>query len=143
MLPLNFIAIVIAAVAAFVIGALWHSVFFSKQWHSLAEIKEPTEEEKKAMTRYVWKPLLTSFITNLVMAFCLANIIFVNTAYFNNAGSITAGLGAGFWVWLGFMAMNTLSPVIWENRSIRYWAFGNAYTLTLMLTMGGIIAYLQ
>ncbi|MFZ2593694.1 MAG: DUF1761 domain-containing protein [Minisyncoccia bacterium] len=143
MLPISFTAVLAAAVTAFIIGAVWHTVLFTKLWLQLAGLPEPTEEEKKAYAPHMWKPLLAGFTTHLIMAFCLANILFVNTAYFNNAGSALAGILAGFWTWLGFMATNTLTPVIWERRSIKYWAFGNAYTLTIMLTMGVIISLIQ
>lgn len=139
MLPINFSAVFVAAVVAFIIGAVWHTVLFSKLWLRLAGLSEPTEEEKKAYAPHMWKPLLAGFATNLLMAFCLANILFVNTAYFNNAGSLSAGLLAGFWTWLGFMATVTLSPVIWEKKSIKYWMFGNAYTLLVMLAMGTVL----
>lgn len=141
MLPLNFMAILVAAVVAFIIGAIWHTVLFSKLWLQLAGLPEPTEAEKQESAKRMWKPLLSGFVMNLLMAFCLANIIHVTAVYFNAVGSISNGLGVAFWTWLGFVATVTMSPVIWERRSIKYWAFGAAYNLTIMLAMGAIIGW--
>jgi Protein of unknown function (DUF1761) len=139
MLPINGYAVCAAAFAAFSIGAVWHTVLFTKMWLSLAGISEPTEEEKRVYASHMWKPLLAGFVNTLLMAFCLANIIHVTAVYFNAVGSVTNGLGVAFWTWLGFMATVTMTPVIWERRSIAYWAFGAAYNLVAMLAMGAII----
>jgi hypothetical protein len=68
---MNIFAIVTAAVAAFVIGFLFHSPPLGKLWMKLANI-HPTGQEKMSG---MWKQMLLNFIANLVTAFVLAGII--------------------------------------------------------------------
>lgn len=146
MIPLNFAAIIVAALVAFFIGFLWHGPLFGKQWMKIAGIKEPSEEEKKKMMSQMWKPMGLGIMSYLVMAFVLAHSIYYYLFATMAAGSthdwVTA-LNAAFWNWLGFVAVVTVSPVLWEKKSWAHWAFTNAYFFVIMCGMALIITYWQ
>lgn len=137
MVPINLVAVLLAAVAQFIIGFLWHGPLFGKQWMAVTGIT-PTEEERKNML----KPMALGFLGSLVIAFILAHTIVFATSYTNTSGAL-AGMEGGFWGWLGFVAPVTMNLVLWERFSWKRWMFANAYHLVCFLTMGAIIGYMM
>lgn len=143
MIPINFVAVMVAAVAAFIVGFLWHGPLFGKQWMKLSGMKMPEGAELEKAKKEMWKPMLANLGINLVMAYCLAHIIYVTGVYFNALGSVGNALGVAFWTWLGFVAVVTMSPVLWEKMSFAKWTFTNAYWFVVMCVMSVIIALWQ
>ncbi len=128
---LNYVAIPLAAVAAFLFGALYYGLF-GKPWMKAARI-EP-QQGKTPLT-----PFITGFIAELIMAWVLAGVI-----GHLGFGQVTPlnGIISGAFIWFGFMA-----TTIATNQ--RYQGFG--WTLTLIdaghwlgvaLIMGGVIGWL-
>jgi hypothetical protein len=141
MIPLNIVAIVVAALVAFAIGFFWHGPLFGKVWMRLAGIQEPSDEEKKKMMATMWQPMLMGVVSYVVMAFVLAHSIYYYMEATFTSPDWTVALSAAFWNWLGFVAVATVSPVLWEKKRWSYWAFGNAYFFVIMLVMSLIITY--
>jgi len=136
MLPLNLVAVAVAAVACFVIGFLMHGPIAGKLWMKLANIVPTGKEKFSDMVPM----MLKNFAMNLVTAFCLANIIFVSAIYHNNVGSAVGGMAVAFWVWLGFVVTATSMDVIWMGKSKNLWLFEVGSSLICFLAMGAIIA---
>jgi hypothetical protein len=134
MVPINYVAVLIAAVAQYVIGFMWHGPLFGKYWMEITGI-HPTDAEKKNM----WRSMVLGFISSLVTAFVMAHMVVFVTAYTNTQGWF-AGAEAGFWTWLGFVGPVTLNLVLWERFSMKRWYFANAYHLISLMTMGAILA---
>lgn len=134
-IPVNYIAVLVAAIANMVLGFLWYGPIFGKRWIALmgftpAQIKEG---QSKGMA----KQMILGFIGALVMNYVLAHsLIFANT--YLSASGVSAGLAGGFWNWLGFVAPVTLSSVLWEGKSWSLWILNNGYWL-LSLLVGGVI----
>ena len=125
---LNIPAVLVAALAAFVIGSLWYSVLFGKLWMKLAGVKK----EKK--DPYMAVRFLVYFIGQLVMSFVLAHFII-----FTNSVSYVEGLITAFWLWLGFIAPITIGSVLWEKKSINLFVLNNAYNLIALGAMSVIL----
>jgi hypothetical protein len=90
---LNYIHILVAALAYFIIGALWYSVLFQKPWMAAIGAKAPTEEAKKGM------PLMfaITFVLNFVICFAVAVVLhFVQPMSIVPAVKVGALLGACF-----------------------------------------------
>jgi hypothetical protein len=134
MIPINYVAVLLAAVAQVIIGSLWHGPLFGKYWSEITGI-HPTEAEKKQM----WKPAAIGFFSSLLIAYCLAHTVEFGTTYTQTFG-VAGGLMAGFWTWLGVVAPVTLNLVLWERFSMKRWYFANAYHLTCFLVMAVILA---
>jgi hypothetical protein len=146
MIPLNFFAIITAAAVAFFVGFLWHGPLFGKQWMKVAHIKMPEGAELEKAKRDMWKPMVMGFLSHVVMAFVLAHSIYYFLFATMSQGTthnwVTA-LNAAFWNWLGFVAVATVSPVLWEKKTWAHWAFGAAYWFVVMCVMSLIITYWQ
>jgi Protein of unknown function (DUF1761) len=66
--------------------------------------------------------------------------IFVTESYYNNVGSVTAGMGVAFWAWLGFTITATSMDVIWMGKSAKLWLFEVVASLVTFLAMGAVLA---
>jgi len=133
-MAVNVVAVIIAAVANFIIGFIWFSpMVFGKRWQKLSGIdaKKMNEMKKDMPMRYVG-----GIITSLIMAWVLA--IIINYA---PLATVTTAFGAlvGFWVWLGFFATSSLGGVLWEGKSIDLWTLNNTLHLIALIVMGAII----
>ncbi|QPC85978.1 DUF1761 family protein [Mesorhizobium sp. NBSH29] len=125
----NYLAVLLAAVAAWFFGALWYGILFSKPWIKAARIDLTTSRRSP-------EPFIVSFIAEVVMAIVLAGAI-------GHLGggqvTLTNGVISGLILWAGFIA-TTLAV----NQ--RYQGFGWGLTvidaghwLGVMLLMGAII----
>lgn len=132
--PINYLAVVAAAVASFVLGFLWYGPIFGKQWMVLSGIN-PDKPQKGMM-----KMMVMSFIGSFLMSYAFAHsLVFANT-YLNASGIFAALMGA-FWTWLGFIAPVTLSSVLWEGKPWKLWILNNAFYLVSLSVMGTILVF--
>jgi hypothetical protein len=127
---ISFFAILGAAIAKMVLGALWYSpVLFVRPWQRMTGI---TDEQMKAGMA---KALVVDFIGSLVMAFVLAHVI-----RYAGATTVLEGLAVGFWCWLGFVAVATVTTVTYERKPFNLFLLSNGYLLIALLAMGAILA---
>lgn len=127
----NVLAIFVAAIVSYALGALWYSpVLFGNPWMRLMKLskKDLRKAQNKAMRGY-----LITFITTLVTAIVLSLMI---TAV---GASISTGLKVAFLAWLGFIATSTLGSTLWEDKPVELWLLNNAYYLLSFILMGAIL----
>lgn len=135
MLPVNYIAVLIAAITNFVIGFLFHGPVFGKTWMKLANI-HPTGNEKFAD---MIPQLVKNFLVNVLFAYVLSVMyLFASTSAFMSSG-VTTGITVAFFVWLGFIFTSTSIEVIWMGRSYKLWLFELFASLVSCIAMGAII----
>jgi len=128
--PINYIALVVAAIARFLFGWLWYSpLLFGKAWMALTNCNP--DEMKRRM------PVLapTDLISNFVMAFVL-----VHAVHYAGAANWGQGAAVGFFNWLGFIATVTLMSTLYEKRPAKLFWINNGFQLISLLIMGAIIA---
>ncbi len=139
-LPINYSAVCVAGLVAFVLGFLFHGPLFGKLWMKLAGIKEPTAEEMSAARKTMWKPVLANLAVNILMSYILA---VVYTLAASSALVTSSGMALGIYcaavLWLGFVVPVTLIEVIWMGRTCKHWAFEAACSIIYICAMGAII----
>jgi len=136
MLPINLVAVIIAAAAAFILGFLFHGPILGKLWMKLANI-HPTGNEKFAdmIPKMGW-----NLLVQLITAFVLAVIyLFTSSSPYIGKG-VGGGVVLGIWVWFGFLATSSSIEVIWMGRSFKLWLYEAVCSLIVMAVMGAIIA---
>lgn len=136
MVSINLVSVLVAAIATFIIGFLFHGPLFGKLWMKLANIHPTGNEKFSEMIPHMIK----NFVMNLVCAYVLAMFIGVVAGYYNNVGSIVGGMGIAFWAWLGFVVTSTSMDVIWMGKSKKLWLFEIVSSLVCFLAMGAILA---
>lgn len=136
MLTINLVAVLVAAIAMFIIGFLFHGPLFGKVWMRLANI-HPTDNEKFSD---MIPQMMRNFISNFVCAYVLAMFIYVTASYYDNVGNVVGGMGIAFWAWLGFVVTSTSMDVVWMGKSKKLWLFEIVSSLVSFLAMGAILA---
>ncbi|MES2225746.1 MAG: DUF1761 domain-containing protein [Patescibacteria group bacterium] len=135
---INYWAVLLAAIAAFVLGGLWFGPFFGKTWMKLAGIHMP-HEMTKAMRSSMMRSYAVVAIFSLVMATVLAHLLFYMNI-FTGVYGVDTGVTTAIWCWLGFVVPATLGSVLWEGRSWKYWFIVAGYWLVAMIIAGIILA---
>jgi hypothetical protein len=136
MLPINLLAVLVAAVVAFVLGFLFHGPISGKLWMKLANIT-PTGKEKLSdmVPQMFW-----NFVSNFVTAYVLAvMVLFASGSVYLDKTGAAAGICVALWVWLGFLVTSSSIEVIWMGRSKKLWLFEAGCSFVTMIAMGAII----
>lgn len=129
---MNYLAILVAAVANMALGFIWYGPLFGKPWIKLMGLtKESMEKAKKGME----KTYVMSFVTTLVMAYVLA--MFISKM---NITDITGGLTVAFWAWFGFIAPVMATEVLFGSKKWELFYINAGYQLVAMLAMGALLA---
>ena len=125
---LNWLAIFVSSLSAFIIGGLWYSALFSKQW-----MVENSFTEEDLRKRNMPKVFGLTFIYSFVMAFNLA--MFLNDAKTTTSWGGIAGFLAGF----GWVAMSIFIIGLFEKKSTRYMLIHAGYVTISLIVMGLIL----
>jgi hypothetical protein len=128
-LHFNHVAVLVAAVIQWILGALWYSLIFVKPWMALTGHKKG-ESSKGAVLS-----MIVSFLGGLVLCFVEAHFIL-----WSGAAAIYGGLLVGFICWLGFIAVPLLSETLYERRPFKLLAINAGYWLVALLISGGLLA---
>lgn len=128
--PINFIAISVAALAPILVGLVWYSPFlFGKQW------SEAHGYDRDELQERAGRSLIISFACYLVMAYVLS-------AIFSMAGiaSIADGMALTFLLWLGFLATLGLTAHLFSEKPFVIYLIDTSFQLVYVLLMGIILS---
>ncbi len=128
--PVNYLAVLVAALANYIIGAVWYSVLFSKSWKRLQGLSEMKVSAAS---------VILGIVGALVMSYVLDHALIFASAYMGTSG-VGAGLIVGALNWLGFIAPVTIGVVTYEKKPFALWLLNNGYWLLSLLVMGVILA---
>ncbi len=132
---LNWLAILVAAIATMILGFLWYSpLLFAKAWtremgYDLNDKAKMDEMRKSAGPAYAG-----SLAASLLSAFTLALIL-----HGIRADSLHFGVMASFHIWLGFVATVQFTGALFAKQSMRLFAINTGYQLVCFLVMGAIL----
>ena len=127
-MTINYLAVILAAFSAFVIGGLWYSpLLFAKPWMAVNNLKEGDLKGGEA------KIFGVSFILCLVMA--------ANLAAFLSGPDTTVGWGAtaGALAGVGWVALGIGVVSLFERRPLAYSLINGGYWAVAMTVMGAIL----
>ncbi len=128
---MNYLAILLAALAAVVVGSLWYSpLLFGKVWLRLRHV-DPSAMQGMSFPK---RQMAVAFVAALVCAYVLA--LFVSALGISTVGS---ALRLGFFVWLGFYATTLVDPVLWEDRPWMLYTLNAGHRLISTLVMALVI----
>ena len=129
---INHLAVVVSAVAYWVLGAVWYGLFSAP---FIALMRWRPEDVARIEAEGAAPQLAVVFLCSLVLAYVLAHFV-----KFTGAEDIWQGAQAGFWLWLGFVATTNLNTVLFEFRPLGLYLINNGYHLVAMLGMGALLA---
>ena len=125
----NYAAVVLAAIAYWILGGVWYAVLFSRPWMALEHI---TDEQAKSMNPVL--PYVITFVLNLLIAYALAQI-----CIWRNANTAGRGASVGVLLWIGFVGPITYTTYMYEMRPKELFAINEFFPLAGLVLMGAII----
>lgn len=131
----NYLAVLVAAIVAYVIGFMWHGPLFGKQWIRLMEIPQAKINEMQAKGMSAMAPqMVTAFVQQLIIAWVLALLI-ANLQITDVIGALSIAL----LLWLGFIVTTHLNEVLWGGKKMRLYLFNMTYLLVSFIVIGLIV----
>ena len=121
---MNWLAIFCAALAYFVLGAVWYSLLFGKIWGAEQERHCGGAGGAGPAAREFAGMLIANLVCNLVASAAIAFFIWsMGIEDLGGAIKLGAGLAAGF-------SITTLTIVhVWEQKSTKVWLIDASYHL--------------
>ncbi|MGH8369535.1 MAG: DUF1761 domain-containing protein [Gammaproteobacteria bacterium] len=129
---INYLAVVVAGLGGFVVGAVWYLPFtFGPLWlkanpHALEELEAGGRLRRYAIA------LLSSIVQAWVLACCLI--------YTGPDTGLGTALVAGLLLWLGFTAAPSLVDTLISRRRVSGWLVDTGHRLLATLVMAFLLA---
>lgn len=133
-MDINWLAVGLAALAAFFLGYLWYTVLFARPWQRLIGMESTKDAGGVADTPNLGKLLIGSLVLEIVAAFILAWHLGTGADWMT--GLMTGAL-LGVVVALAF-GINYL----FEGKPLGLWVINGSYNVVVFAAMGTIIGAL-
>ncbi len=125
----NWLAVLAAALAKFVIGGAWYSPpMFGPRWGAIVGVSPEAFKARMAPA------MVTDLVASLVLAWVLANVL-----KFTGVAGLVPGVRVSFFLWLGFVATPLLSTTVYEGRPLALFVINGGYWLVSIMVMGAVI----
>ncbi len=125
---INWLSVIVAAVSAFIIGAIWYSsVLFGKVWQR--ELKLSDEAIKNANMAVIF---ITSFLLQFIAAFVLDMFI-------GPESNLVTGILAGGLVGIAWVATAFGTNYLFARKTFRLYLIDSGYFMVFFIVMGGIL----
>jgi Protein of unknown function (DUF1761) len=131
MLNANLLAILIATLAAFIVGGLWYGPLFSKPWMAELGISKDGPKGRPMAMLLGWTLLLDA-----VMAFFLGHLL----AHVANSDRTIMMISTG--MALGFICPALCINYLYQGRSVKLMLIDCGHWIAVFAIMGGVFALL-
>lgn len=111
-MQLNYLAILVATVAQFVVGAIWYMPLFGNLWGKIHGFEKVSKEKQKEMGKQMMPLLGVQLVTTLVTTVVLALFLAYQPTW--NAYAM-----AGFF-WIGFVVPTQVSAVLFGGTNPKW-----------------------
>ena len=142
-IQINFLAVIIAVVANFVLGFLWYTPIFGKIWGKEMGFNMDEKPPGSALA----KGMIFMVIGNFLMAWVFAH----NMAVWNpltwglppsEMSATSNAMMAAIFTWLGFFFPGDLGTVAWEKKSWKLFFINTGYHLASLIVVAMILAHM-
>lgn len=124
---IHWLAVVVAAIAGFPIGALWYGPIFGRTWMAHTGVTKELAQQVNMVKIYG-----TTLVLNLVIATSLAMFI-------GSKATWQDGLFAGCMAGLTFVAAAFGISYLFEFRTFKLWAINAGFQVVVFSVMGTIL----
>lgn len=127
---INYLAVLVAAVAQFIIGAIWYTPIFGKMWGKIHGFDAQSPEVQADMRKKMMPLLAAQFGVTLITTYVFALLLNGFPADWNR-------YGLAFFFWLGFVFPTQVSAVLFGGTDPK-WIFWK-----IAIMAGGALACLE
>lgn len=132
---IQYVIIVLAAVLGFAVGGLWYSpLLFAKRW--MKEVGFSKKDIEKAKKKGMAPLMIGSFLVTLLMSL----VLYIVGALFE-VNTFWEYTFTGFMIWIGFIATTMLNSVLYEGKSLVYYAINAGHYFFVLVVMS-IVYYI-
>ena len=130
---INYIAVLVAGVAGWLVGAVWYGVL-GKQWMAASGKTEAEIAAASAARRMPVGPMVTALVAQFVMALMLAGIM-------GHVGPLnpTNGVISALLVWTGFVATTIVVNNAFQQRKLALTLIDGGHWLLVLIVQGVIL----
>src|SRR3989344_1750250 len=115
---INFWAVLLSAVVAFIIGGLFYGPVFGKILMKLSRVSK--KDIKKTSKSEIVRNYIFTFISSIILIYILAFFLMVA-----GASSIGDAVVISILAWLGFVLTINLSQVLWSKKPAALYLLDN------------------
>jgi hypothetical protein len=110
-MDINYLAVLVCAILAMVLGFTWYGPLFGKKWMRISGLDNIDEARKKEMMKGVWKLYLAQFALVLFQLYVLAHFVL--------GWATVSGVHSSLWLWVGFVMPTVAMSCMWTNDSAK------------------------
>ena len=126
---LNWMAVVVSALSAFMIGGLWYGPLFGKTWQALSGLSDDDVQQGHPAKVYGG-----AFVLNLVAAFGMGMLLQLHPT-----PDLGTGLNIGILIGLAFVATSFGINYLFASKPLFLYLIDAGYMVVLMSIMGIIL----
>lgn len=131
----NLLAVLIAAVAAWIAGAIWYGVLGKRWVAALGRTMDDFKREQAAQSGLsAYWPFVLAFVANLIIAYTLARLML-----YLDSTTIRSGIISAVLCWLGFVVTTMSVNNAFGGRKTALTAIDSGYWLLAMIVSGAVI----
>ena len=131
---INFIAVLVAAVAGWLVGAVWYGVL-GKQWMAALGWTEADCAGPDGKRHMPIGPMILAFIAQIIMALMLAGVV----GHIGGMPNIVNGLVSGVLVWFGFVITTIAVINAFQKRKAMLTIIDGGHWLAVLVVQGLIL----
>jgi hypothetical protein len=132
---LNYVAVIVAAIASFVFGGIWYSVLSRAWMEAVGMPPERMQQDRGGPALYV-----LAFVAQLVMAWMLAGIL-LHLSLGGLAAGIRTGTISAIFLWLGFVMPTMIVNYAFHGAKRALTVIDGGHWLGVLLIQGIIIGW--
>ncbi len=132
----NWGAMVLSAVAAFIIGFLWYGPLFGRRWGE--EMGFDMDADKPPLKEMAL-PMGMNFVGNFLLAYSLTWVLHGFAGHWGGFGVVIMG---ALIIWTGFYLPVGLSRKGWEQRTWTFVGIDLGHALLALIVVGTMVYYI-
>jgi len=136
-LGINYVAILVAVVANFILGFLWYTPLFGRAWAKEMGFDTSVKPTGAQMAKGMTIMVIGNFLLAYVFAHNMAAWTFVPGM--DQMPAIGTILNSAIFTWLGFYVPVDLGAIAWENKSWKLFWINTGYHLSMLLIAATIL----
>jgi hypothetical protein len=136
-IAINYLSVVVGAVLAMIVGAIWYGPMFGKKWMEIVGVNESDMKKREEMQKKAGPLYLVQFVLTLFQVLVLAHLIADTT--------IVGGLERSIWIYAAFVMPTIAGSSMWtvDKREVKWARFliQGGYQLVLFIIFGLLLQY--
>ena len=140
-IQINWLAILVAVVANFILGFLWYTPLFGKVWGKEMGMDMTQKPDPKVMMKGMAFMVIGNFFLAYVLSHNIAAWSYVPGM--DEMSKISNVFSTAFFTWLGFYVPYHLGAIVWESRSWKLFFINTGYALVSLVLVASIIIFMN